>query len=101
MKNFSLVGRITDRLSPWNCVMHAQFDSEVVTQLLESIGIICKSVSVNVASIGTGASGVGTVAVTGLTPQHRCFVSMNGAASAAIAIVGARCATAGTLTVDA
>lgn len=79
----------------------AQFDNEVTTLLLEAIGIICKVVSVNVASIGATAVGVGTVAVTGLTPAHRCFISSAAAPSVAVAVVGGRCATAGTLTIDA
>lgn len=79
----------------------AAFDDEDATKWLESIGIICKTVSVNVASMAAGASGVGTVAVTGLTPAHRCIVQSQAALSVAIALVGAACATAGTLTVHA
>lgn len=82
-------------------VLHAQFDEEVGTKQLEAIGIICKQVTVNVASIGATAVGVGTVAVAGLTPQHRCFVSSAAAPSVSVAVVGARCAAAGTLTIDA
>jgi hypothetical protein len=79
----------------------AQFDEELIVRQLEGVGIICKVVSVNIASIATGALGVGTAAVTGLTPAHRCFVSAQAALSVAIAITGARCAATGVLTVDA
>jgi hypothetical protein len=82
-------------------VYAGQFDNDAATLLLESIGIICKVVNVNVASIGATSVGVGTVAVTGLTPSHRCFVSSAAAPSVSVAVVGGRCATAGTLTIDA
>ena len=79
----------------------AQWDEELLVRQLEGIGIICKTVSVNVASLGAGAIGTGTVAVTNLTPAHKCFVQTAAALSVAIAITGGRCAAAGTLTVDA
>lgn len=79
----------------------AQFDDEPLTRQLEGLGFICKTVSVNIASMAAGASGVGTVAVVGLTPNHRCIVQTQAALSVAIAVNGARCAAAGTLTVDA
>lgn len=78
----------------------AQFDDNDQVRQLEAIGIICKTVTVNAASLGTGAVGVGTVAVTGLTPQHRCIVMGSAAPSVAVPVFGARCATPGTLTVD-
>lgn len=78
----------------------AQFDDDLVTRQLESIGIICKTVTVDGASLTTGAVGTGTVAVAGLTPAHRCLVMGSAAPSVAVAVFGARCAAAGTLTVD-
>lgn len=78
----------------------AQFDDELVTKQLESLGIICKTVAVNAASLNATSVGVGTVAVAGLTPSHKCFISSAAAPSVAVAVVGARCAAAGTLTVD-
>jgi hypothetical protein len=77
-----------------------QFESENLTSQLRAIGIICRQISVNGASMAAGAVGVGTVAVPGLTPQHRCFVSAANALSGAVAVTGARVATSGTLTVD-
>lgn len=101
MKNgIGFVARLLDRLSPWNDALHAQFDNDMFTLGLESIGIICKTVSLNAPSIAAGASGVATVAVAGLTPAHRCIVMGAAAFSVAVSVVGARCATPGTLTVD-
>ena len=77
----------------------AAFDHEPVTRQLEGIGIMCKSVTIDVASIPAEDVGVATVAVAGLTPQHRCFVQFSSEPSGAIAVTGAKCADAGTLTV--
>jgi len=78
----------------------AQFDDADQTRQLEGIGIICKTVSLNPASIGAVGVGTATVAVPGLQPSHRCFVMGSAAPSVAVAVFGARCATPGTLTVD-
>lgn len=78
----------------------ALLDTDVVFLGLKALGTILKTVSLNPGSIAAGAAGTATVAVTGLTPQHKCIVQSAGALSVAVAITGARCAAAGTLTVD-
>lgn len=80
--------------------LHAPFDSDVFFQGLKALGVIVKTVSINPPSIATGAIGQGTVAVAGLTPAHKCIVMGAAAPSVAVAPFGARCAAAGTLTVD-
>jgi hypothetical protein len=81
-----------------------QFENENQTRQLGATGIICRIVSINPPSMATQTLGVGTVAVTGLLPTHRCLVQTAalpaGTVPAGTVVVGARCATPGTLTVD-
>lgn len=98
MKSF--IPSLIDRLSPWNDKLHVSFDDDFAVKLLEGAGFICKTVSVNAPSMATGTINQGTVAVAGLTPAHRCLVLGAAAPSVAVAVFGARCAAAGTLTVD-
>jgi len=78
----------------------AAFDHDDLVRQLEAIGVICKTVTVNPGSINATSVGTGTVAVAGLTPAHRCLVLGSAAPSVAVCVFGARCAAAGTLTVD-
>lgn len=98
--SIGFVASLIANLTPGQDKLRAQFDDETVTKWLESIGIICKVVSINAPSMGTGTSNTATVAVTGLTPQHRCFVSAAAALSVAVSPVGGHCTTPGTLVVD-
>lgn len=80
-----------------------QFDTFDTVRQLEAVGLICKTVTINFGSIPAAPAGVGTgtVAVAGLTPQHRCFVQGSALpAPGNLSIFGARCVTPGTLTVD-
>lgn len=100
---FYLRGRKQSRTRGWSLssVLAAlSWDDEDQVRQLEAIGLICKTVSINAPNINAGAIGQGTVAVAGLTPQHRCVVLGAAAPSAAVGVFGARCAAAGTLTVD-
>lgn len=78
----------------------AHFDHFDQTRQLEALGLICKVVSVNPASINAGAEGTATANVAGLQPSHRIFATIQADVTVGLYLRGARCVTPGVATFD-
>jgi hypothetical protein len=70
--------------------------TDIAKQLTKILGMIWAVVTVDPASLGTGATAITSVAVTGLQPGHRVLAMIQGAPSAGGAVLaGANCTTPG------
>lgn len=76
----------------------AAFDDDLTTKMLESIGIICKTISANPASIAAGAEGTIDVDVDGVLPAHKLFVTLAADVTVGLYLRSAVCSTPGTVT---
>lgn len=72
--------------------------TDIAKILTKILGWIYTTITVDPASLGTGATAVTSVSVAGLTPQHRIVAMIQGAPSAGGAVLaGAVCTTPGTV----
>lgn len=72
--------------------------TDIAKILTKILGVIWSVITVDPASLGTGATAITSVAVTGLTPQHRVIAMIQGAPSAGGAVLsGANCTTPGSV----
>jgi len=75
--------------------------SDLAKALTKVLGWILIQVTVDPASLASGATATTNATVAGVTPQHRCIPFVNGALSAGGAVCsGAVCTTPGTVAVS-
>ncbi|MCC6989951.1 MAG: hypothetical protein IT181_13180 [Acidobacteria bacterium] len=80
--------------------LHGAADDMLGTKFLESAGFICKTVSVNPASIAAGAEGTATATVTGAQIGMRIFATLGADVTVGLYLRGARVTAVNTVTFD-